>query len=76
MIAGALISPMFWYATKYSYEYFGQFWNIRLVGFGMGTIVFGIMTWLLQNEIPTLKTIICLMLAFAIVLIQITNVVE
>ena len=76
MIAGALISPMFWYATKFSYEHFGQFWNIRLVGFGIGTIVFGIMTWLLQNEIPTLKTFICLMLAFAIVLIQITNVVE
>lgn len=76
MIVGAIISPVFWHATKLSYEHFGQFWNIRLMGFGMGTIVFGIMTWLLQNEIPTLKTFICLLLAAAIVLIQITNVVE
>ena len=76
MLVGAIISPLFWYATKFSYEHFGQYWNIRLVGFGIGTIVFGIMTWLLQNEKPTLKTFICLLLAAAIVLIQITNVVE
>ena len=76
MIVGALLSPIFWYATKFSYEHFGQFWNIRLMGFGAGTIVFGIMTWTLQHEAPTLKTIICLLLASAIVLIQITNVVE
>ena len=76
MIVGALLSPIFWQATKLSYEHFGQFWNIRLMGFGVGTIVFGIMTWSLMNEVPTLKTIICLMLAAAIVLIQITNVVE
>ena len=76
MIVGALLSPIFWYATKFSYGHFGQFWNIRLMGFGAGTIVFGIMTWTLQHEAPTLKTIICLLLASAIVLIQITNVVE
>ena len=76
MIVGALLSPIFWYATKFSYEHFGQFWNIRLMGFGAGTIVFGIMTWMLQHEAPTIKTIICLLLATAIVLIQITNVVE
>ena len=76
MIVGALLSPIFWLATKLSYEHFGQFWNIRLMGFGAGTIVFGIMTLSLMNEAPTLKTIICLMLAAAIVLIQITNVVE
>ena len=76
MIVGALLSPIFWLATKLSYEHFGQFWNIRLMAFGAGTIVFGIITWALMNEAPTLKTIICLMLAAAIVLIQITNVVE
>ncbi len=76
MLLGAIISPMFWHATRLSYEHFGQFWNIRLMGFGVGTIVFGIMTWLLQNEIPTLKIFICLLLAAAIVLIQVTNVIE
>ena len=76
MIVGALLSPIFWLATKLSYEHFGQFWNIRLMGFGVGTIVFGIMTWSLMNEAPTLKTIICLMLAAAIVMIQITNIIK
>ena len=76
MLAGAIISPMFWYATKFSYEHFGQYWNIRLMGFGAGTIVFGVMTWALQHEVPTLKTVICLMLAACIVLIQITNVIK
>ena len=76
MLSGAILSPLFWYATKFSYEYFGQFWNIRLMGFGAGTIVFGIMTWSLMNEAPTLKTIICIMLALCIVLIQVTNVIK
>ena len=76
MLSGAILSPLFWYATKFSYEHFGQFWNIRLMGFGAGTIVFGIMTWSLMNEAPTLKTIICLMLAAAIVMIQITNIIK
>ena len=76
MLAGGILSPLFWYATKFSYEHFGQFWNIRLMGFGVGTIVFGIITWGLMNEAPTLKTIICLMLAMCIVLIQVTNVIK
>ena len=76
MLSGAILSPLFWYATRLSYEHFGQFWNIRLMGFGAGTIVFGIMTWSLMNEAPTLKTIICIMLALCIVLIQVTNVIK
>ena len=73
---GAILSMFFWYATKLSYEHFGQYWNIRLMGFGMGTVVFGFMTWLLSNEIPTIKTFICILLAIAIILIQITNVAD
>ena len=47
-----------------------------MIGFGVGTIVFGIMSWAILDEIPTLKTIISLLLALAIILIQITNVVK
>ena len=54
---------MFWLATKLSYEHFGQFWNIRLIGFGMGTIVFGLMTWLILDETPDMKNTISLILA-------------
>jgi hypothetical protein len=46
---------------------------MRLAGFGMGTLTFGFLTLLMLGEIPTLKTIICFLLAAAIILIQITN---
>jgi len=45
------------------------------MGFGLGTLVFGILSWSILDEIPTLKTIICLLLAASIVLIQVTNVI-
>ena len=68
-----LIAPLFFYSTKWSYEHFGAFWNMRLAGFGLGTIIFGTLAWLLIGEIPTLKTLVCILLAAAIILIQITN---
>tara|TARA_B100001564_G_scaffold64459_1_gene50644 strand:+ start:232 stop:582 length:351 start_codon:yes stop_codon:yes gene_type:complete len=71
-----IIAPLFFYSTKWSYEYFGAFWNMRLAGFGISTFVFGIMAWLLIGEIPTLKTLISLLLAISIILIQLTNVVK
>ena len=67
------IALLFFYSTKMSYEHFGAFWNMRLAGFGMGTIIFGLLAWLLIGEIPTIKTVICILLAMAIILIQVTN---
>ena len=68
-----IIAPLFFWSTKWSYEHFGAFWNMRLAGFGIGTIIFGVLAWTLIGEVPTLKTIISLLLALAIILIQITN---
>ena len=68
-----IIAPLFFWSTKWSYEHFGAFWNMRLAGFGISTIVFGIMAWWLIGEIPTIKTVISLLLALAIILIQVTN---
>jgi hypothetical protein len=76
MLMGVPISYLFWTATRLSYEHFGQVWNIRMIGFGMGTLVFGILTQLIMNETPSLKTFICLLLALAIILIQVTNITE
>ena len=70
---GAPLGLGFWYATRWSYEHFGAFWNMRLAGFGISTIIFGIMAWQFIGEIPTIKTLICILLAMAIILIQITN---
>ena len=47
-----------------------------MIGFGVGTIVFGIMSWGILDEIPTLKTFICILLRKEIILIQVTNLVE
>ena len=49
---------------------------MRLAGFGIGTIVFGIMAWSFIGEVPTIKTVVCLLLAVAIILIQVTNVID
>lgn len=68
-----LIAPLFFYSAKWSYEYFGAFWNMRLTGFGIGTVIFGLMAWALLGEAPTIKTMISLLLATAIILIQITT---
>ena len=73
-LTSLFIAPLFFWSTKWSYEHFGAFWNMRLAGFGVGTIVFGIMAWFFIGEIPTLKTIISLLLAAAIILIQVTNI--
>ena len=72
-LTSLVIAPLFFYSTKWSYEHFGAFWNMRLAGFGVGTIIFGIMAWVFIGEIPTIKTVISIMLASAIILIQITN---
>ena len=75
-IVGIPVGYMFWWATKFSYEHFGFTWNIRMIGFGIGTIVFGLCSYLFLKEIPTLKTVICLLLALSIILIQVTNVIK
>ena len=69
-----IIAPLFFYSTVWSYEHFGAFWNMRLAGFGIATLIFGIMAWSLIGEIPTMKTFVCLLLAVAIILIQVTNI--
>ena len=75
-VVGIPIGTLFFIASKLSYEHFGFTWNIRMIGFGVGTIMFGIMSYIFLNEVPTIKTIICILLAIAIILIQVTNVVK
>ena len=48
----------------------GQIWPSRLVGFGVGVIIFTLMSHFLFKEPLDLKNGICLMLGFTIVLIQ------
>ena len=51
--------------------YGGELWPSRLIGFGIGAIVFTVLSWYLFKEPFGLKTAVCMMLATAILLIQI-----
>lgn len=59
-------------ATKYSALYFdNNVWPIRILSFSVGIISFAILSSLIMNEHLTTKTIICLILSFIIMLIQV-----
>ena len=55
------------------YEYFENYWYIRPIGFGLSTIIFGTMTWLILHEVPDTKTIISLFLGIIIVILQLSK---
>jgi hypothetical protein len=67
--------PLSWFYIK-SVEYFvaafdGQLWPSRLIGFGLGIIVFSIMSHYLFKEPFTPKTLVCIGLGLTIIGIQI-----
>ena len=67
--------PLSWCYIK-SVEHFitafnGQLWPSRLIGFGLGIFVFSLMSHYLFKEPITLKTLICLILGFTIIALQI-----
>jgi len=71
-LLGVPISYIYIYATYYTVQAFdGQLWPQRFIGFSMGMLAFAILTYIHLSEALTLKTIITLCLAVAIVLIQI-----
>ena len=49
----------------------GELWPSRLIGFGIGIIVFVLLSFILFREPITLKTLTCLFLAASILLVQI-----
>ena len=71
MLLGLPISLVFIKTTRIFSEHFEANWPGRILGFGVGVIVFTIMSWLIFKELPTPKTLTCLLLACTIVLLQI-----
>jgi multidrug transporter EmrE-like cation transporter len=72
LLMGLPISFMFMQSVKnFVLAFDGQIWPSRLLGFGIGVIVFSVMSFLLFKEQFTLKTILCLFLGLCIILIQI-----
>ena len=72
IFGGIPTSIFFYYGTRWYYEYFQNYWYVRPIGFGMATFVFGIMTWLMLNETPDLRTWISIGLAVVIIVIQLS----
>jgi hypothetical protein len=73
IVLGVPIGWMLWKTAFLSYQYFGAVWNVRMIGFGMGTFIFGIMTWGILDELPGWHTGISIILAVAIIMLQFSN---
>lgn len=71
MLLGLPISLIFIRTTKIFNEAFDANWPGRLIGFGIGVIIFTIMSWFVFREHPTPKTLTCLGLAFMIIVLQV-----
>lgn len=72
VLMGLPISFLFMLSVKNLVEAFdGQIWPSRLIGFGIGVVVFTIMSHYIFKEPLTPKTLVCLGLGILIVLIQI-----
>ena len=70
-LAGIAVSYVSILATKYLAEaYNGLVWPPRLIGFGVGIVIFSGLTWWLLGEKLEMKSAICVLLAFCILLIQ------
>ena len=70
LLMGVPITALFWLATKWGYIGFGSLWPVRFMGFATSMMTFPIMTWLYLGEVITLKTIITLLLAIIIMILQ------
>ena len=71
LLMGIPISGLFYLATKWGYQGFGTLWPVRFMGFATSMMTFPIMTWLYLGEVITIKTIITILLALVIILLQI-----
>jgi hypothetical protein len=72
ILFGSVISYFFILATKIGYAYFnGLLWAVKFIGFSVGIFTYAGLTYYFMNESLNLKTIICLILAFFIIGIQI-----
>ena len=70
MFLGLPISFLYIKSTGLINDYTGQTWPGRLIGQSIGVIIFALLSWLIFKEPLTLKTIVCLVLALGILVIQ------
>jgi multidrug transporter EmrE-like cation transporter len=72
LLSSIPLSYMFLKSVEYLVKSFnGEIWPSRLIGFSIGIIVFGLMSYYIFKEPLTLKTVVCLILGMVILGIQI-----
>jgi NO-binding membrane sensor protein with MHYT domain len=72
VLLGLPISAIFMLAISLLVKHYdGQLWPSRIIGFSIGTMVYAGMSYWLFKEPITTKTLICLVLCLAIILVQI-----
>ena len=70
-LPGVAVSYVSILATRNLAEAFdGLLWPSRLIGFGIGIVIFSSLTWILLGENINMKSAICVILALCILLIQ------
>ena len=69
-ILGSPIAYLFIKANYYSNQFFGNLWGGRMIGFSMGIFTFTILTWCVMGESLGIKTLLTIILAIGIILIQ------
>ena len=66
------ISLMAFYGTRFAYEILSSAWSVRLLAFSISYLTFPLLTWIFLHESPfTTKTLSCIVLSFAIILLQV-----
>lgn len=72
ILLGIPISYLFVYSVKFLVDaHNGEIWPSRLIGFSIGTVIFTGLSFFVFQEAINTKTTICLILAVAILMIQI-----
>jgi hypothetical protein len=71
LVVGTVVSFLFINGAKVGYTAWESVWKIRLNQFVVGLFVVAILSWITLGEGISFKTLVCLSLAFLIILIQI-----
>jgi hypothetical protein len=71
LVFGIPAGISFWYATKVAFLAMDEVWGPRFLGFCISYVTFPILAWYLMNEsMLTTKTLLCVLLSFCIISIQ------
>lgn len=72
VLGGIPVGYLFYYSTRMFYQYYGEYWAVRPIGFGIATITFAILTALVLHEVPSQRIIVSLILACVILYINLS----